>query len=386
MKAQLFIVSNIQTLFTAAEIIESNNTNIENHLLIVSNACENKYLDYIKISAQDLNLFSKIFLFRNYVTSNNEFQFNNFKNDAAINSYSKIYATCFYIQCKIFIKYFSDAEVYLMANGTASYQPQSLIYDYDNIKGLYSLNYFDKIVPYLCSNMNIKNLPLNKSYFINKYSKLSNKIQINLKPKSVIFCANNLFLYNKFSVHQEYFEYKRIIKMLIDDNYIVYFKNHPRTSDIYLNELKHEFKDKIITLGNLEVFPIEAILCKLKPEKFVSCLSTANFNAKELFNIPTFSFLFNLPIENCSLLLAYAMVLSYFNVIESNVENDKFLKLSQSPLYQILLYKLSNLPIKKEDIIVIQEYLRKGYNKELFSLFNIDECFLHNFNQQVKIL
>ena len=387
MKTRLFISSNYLTMLEACYVIEENNDGYENHLMIVSFGCKRTFfIDMLKF-AQRLQIFDKIFFFNDFLMPNNLFNFEQLEKLANIKGYDEIYSTCFYMQGKIFIEKYKDAKFCLLSNGTASYQPQSLLGDlYKRAEGFYYLDYFNKTTPYLCSDLGVKAHVINKEYMKNKFLLLSEQIPNiqELKQNSIVLIAQNLYISKLATPAQEFNEYKNIMDYYVSNGHHVYFKNHPRSPQTFYNPIKDIYKDKVSVLGGYDTLPTESLIYKIEPSAVVSLCSTALFNIQDMYDIPSYTFSMTFEMKESPIKIAYAMVKSYFNDYDKTTINPlmELPDLSYAPLYQMLLYRVSRNFINKENFIKIQEYLKNESYSEKYKILGIDEKLFNIFKSQ----
>lgn len=359
MKKRFYICSNYLTVLLSLYAIEKSNDEGENHLLLLTNYCKQEYYDDMKNFSFDYNIFATVSILDDYENKQtHDIDFEKFKQENNIDVFDEIYATCYYDQAIKFMEYFDNADLYFLSNGLASYFPQKDSPEfYTRFKGFYYIKYFDMVNPFLCIEEGIKSIPVEKEFLIDKFAKIAEKIDIEpVNGKSIIFCTQNLFFNNKYiNPKAEFDEYVRVIQNFINQGYTVYLKDHPRTPNVFGIYMQHP---KIISLKDYNTYPVEALIYKLRPTNVVSLFSTALFNAYYLFNIPGFSYEFNLPLKNM-FLLGHVMTKSYFYTLGSKT-NDliKIDALENQVLFEVLLFALSHQIFSESKFLNLQKKLQ----------------------------
>lgn len=379
MKKRLFIVSNYLTLLNSIYVIESSSEKAVNHLMLVANYCKQSFYDDMKLYANNYKLFDKCFLCREYLLGD-KFDFARFRNEIS-SEYDEIYSTCFYYQSAIVIDKFENSDLYLLANGLASYMPQAISPSFiSRIKGFYFWNYFGKMEPYLCSELGIPAFEIPKDYYKAKFSKVSEQLpEIVSAGKIVIFCAHNLFLCEKsISINEEFLEYKKVVEYYVKQGYTVYFKDHPKTPDLFADKFAAEFPDKVVSLSKVGTYPVESIIVKILPDALVSLFSSSIFAALDLYDIKSYTFEFSHNL-NSFFLLGYVLSKSYFKTIGENFEypqgcND----LCDLPIYQVLLSAVFLVKFSKSKFDDLCNMLSAQDFKEL-NKYRVQEHFLKPF-------
>ena len=394
-KNNLFISSSALTTLIFATIIDDKFRNDNNILIIVSNHLETKFLNSMYEIAEKLGCFHRILFYNDYsagmkinstVTKKEalDFNFNKFEQDTGIKEYDSIYSTFFYYQAQTLINHYKSSDLNMVENGTASYIQQKIdSVIIERIKNFYSFNYWDKWVsPLVIDFPKIKQIVINKEKIKLFLQRLARDISIEEDRNSVVFCTHNLCLDSSLmSIEEEFAEYYKAINELISKGFTVYLKEHPKTPDMFYNIVRsklHSQKIKVIK----EPYPIEAIVCKLRPKAVVSVFSTSLLLVNDLFGIPcyTISMENNLS-KNKIFMLAYAMVTSYIPKI-SDFGNTQIptsnLQLAEEPLVQILTTSIFKNFVERRKFNTIQKYIKDvdfsrfeyfGISEELFDIY-----------------
>ena len=195
--------------------------------------------------------------------------------------------------------------------------------NYSNIKNIYLSNYFNKIF-YLDKSQENKVRILDKNSIKNIISRIKLQNDLNFKE----FQSENLVLFLSQYIYQDFMSneevtnfYIKHIDTLINNNYTVLFKSHPRVNDVitenlakyYKNNPKFKFFDAKIK------YPVELMIEDLNLKAIVTSMSGGAINCSHLFDIPCYGIGAKLIKDNHP----FENVRRYADVFINNIEHLK---------------------------------------------------------------
>ena len=311
----LFITTGFISTINAMSIIDTYEyKNSDNYLIVYSSNVSDIFKEYNLQLILD-GYFKKI-IFADDLSYDENIKF--IENEEFLNTFNEIYTTA----QKSYNIWDKHHCINLIEEGISSYFSFDNI-NYSNIKNIYLSNYFDKMF-YLDKSQENKVRTLDKNSIKNIINKIKLQNDLNFKE----FQSENLVLFLSQYIYQDFMSneevtnfYIKHIDTLINNNYTVLFKSHPRVNDVitenlakyYKNNPKFKFFDAKIK------YPVELMIEDLNLKAIVTSMSGGAINCSHLFDIPCYGvgaklIKDNHPFEN---------VRKYADVFINNIEHLK---------------------------------------------------------------
>lgn len=406
-KKRLFIVSSTFTVAIAAALSKQlGNENVENYLVSISPLIYENVDEHIKREATQLGVFKDIkFYFdfckpkktfkdeRSHVIS---FDVKKFKESINNVAFDEIYSVYIHGAANHLFNQYPNVDLYFMEDGTATYlKMDNAEVINKRAKGIFTLNYFDKIIPYITTYENVPSVQIDKQILKETFELLAKNINFNLeqKEKTVVFCAQNISISQiAMNYQEELMLYVKYIKKLLNMGYFVYFKEHPKTPNMfYKNLVQYINHPNFSTVGAYSVLPMETLVVLLKPCAIVSMFSSALLSVPWLFDIPSFTFLDGKDFKSHKIFgIAHMLVSNYIPPIEfmhsslDITKNNFRLFLQRTlPLPEIVYYRLKTIDffkffISRREFYSIQRKL-KSSNRLILRFFKIESSVVSLF-------
>ncbi len=206
-----------------------------------------------------------------------------------IKSFDEIYLQFNGADFRVITRKYKKATIFLIEDGLSSYikQPSTLLF-HKKPFAIYSYNYLENFLPHECRYNNIKNIPISHNSLKKIYSTLNTEIPPIYNQNSIILCTQDLFTTNIITYEEELKMYSDCIALMLEKNYNVFLKEHPRTKFPFFPKLKGLFNDNRFNKLPQNSIPIEIYISKFKPKAIVSVFSTAMFLASDIFGCPVY--------------------------------------------------------------------------------------------------
>lgn len=409
-KKRLFIVAGTFTTAIAAALIKQLKlTNDDNYLVSIAPLLYENLDSYTKAEADKLNLFKETYFFFDFCPPKQNFKdekshifsfdVKKFKYTTNNIEFDEIYSIYIHGAANHLFNQYPNADLYFMEDGTATYlKMENASRINKRAKKIYTLNFFDKIKPHVSLYEGLKTEQIDKNILKSVFEELAEKtpFSIEQKDKSIIFCAQNISINPKAMTFQDELNlYAKNISKLINDGYFIYFKEHPKTPNLFYSKLKEIINSPNMTsLGEYNVLPVEILLPLLRPFAVVSMFSSALLTAPWIFNVPTFTFFADNEFKNHQIFgIAHMLVAIYIPPIESlssdtNLTTKSFeLFLKNSPkienngIYRIKLIDFFKIFISKHEFKKVQKDL-KNTHKFLLKYSNLPPNVIDLFENQ----
>ena len=406
-KKRLFIVSGTFTTAIAATLIKQlGNTNAENYIVSIAPAIYENLDEHIKAAVTQLGVFKDLKFYFDFCAPKKMFKeekkhilsFNvrKFKESIGNIEFDEICSVYIHGAANYLFNQYPKADLYFVEDGTATYlKMDNAEIINKRAKKIFTLNYFDKIKPFVSLYEGVPCEQINKEILKDVFAFLSKQIKFNLEPKekSIIFCAQNISLSQIAMTYEDELKlYISNIKKLLDLGYFVYFKEHPKTPNMfYKNLIKFIQHPNFSTLGAYAVVPMETLVPYLKPCAVVSMFSSSLFTMPWLFNIPSFTFMPNKEFKDHKIFgVAHMLVATYIPPIEfvhKDIEitqnNFKIFLNDRKSIEKEIYYRIKTIDFFKF-FISRNEYYQikreiKNANKLLLRYFNIPTEVLNIF-------
>lgn len=386
-KRRLFIVSGTFTTAIAAAIIKQlGNKNCEDYLVSIAPLIYEKVDNHIYEAAKYLGLFKDIkFYFdfchpkKNFKEEKNcvlSFNVKNFKDSIGNIKFDEIYSVYIHGAANHLFNQYPDADLYFMEDGTATYlKMDNAELINKRAKKIYTINYFDKITPFITLYENVETVKIDKDILKDIFEYLCTHIKFRLekKEKTIIFCAQNISISQIAMTYEDELKlYIKNIKRLLNLGYFVYFKEHPKTPNMFFKNLAQIINHpNFQTVGPYAVLPMETLINLLEPSAVVSMFSSSLFTIPYLFDIPAFTFFVDKEFKDHKVFgVAHMLVASYIPPIEY-IHND--INITKN---NFNLYIKDTLPIEKQVFYRIK-------NIDFFKLF-ISKREFYNLKKEIK--
>lgn len=314
-KRNLFITTGFISTINAMSIIDSHETqNSDNYLIVYSSNVSDKFKEYnLKLI---LDGYFKNIIFADDSSYDENIKF--IEDENFLKTFNEIYTTA----QKSYDIWNKHNCINLIEEGISSYFSFENI-NYSNIKNIYLSNYFNKIF-YLDKSQENKVRTLDKNSIKNIISRIKLQNDLNFKE----FQSENLVLFLSQYIYQDFMSneevtnfYIKHIDTLINNNYTVLFKSHPRVNDVitenlakyYKNNPKFKFFDAKIK------YPVELMIEDLNLKAIVTSMSGGAINCSHLFDIPCYGIGAKLIKDNHP----FENVRRYADVFINNIEHLK---------------------------------------------------------------
>lgn len=322
-KQRLFVSTGFISLINAMSIIEDDSSEFENHLIIYTSRTSDIFKNANKKLVLD-NIFKTV-NFADDLSFDENIKF--IEDERFLKSFNEIYTTA-QNSYDIWNKHNC---INLIEEGISSYFSFENI-NYSNIKNIYLSNYFNKIF-YLDKSQENKVRILDKNLIKNIINKIKLQNDLNFKE----FQSENLVLFLSQYIYQDFMSneevtnfYIKHIDTLINNNYTVLFKSHPRVNDVitenlakyYKNNPKFKFFDAKIK------YPVELMIEDLNLKAIVTSMSGGAINCSHLFDIPCYGIGAKLIKDNHP----FENVRRYADVFINNIEHLKELNRIENDL------------------------------------------------------
>ena len=413
MKKRLFIVSGTFTTAIAATLIKQlKDENTENYLVSIAPTIYENLDNHISIATQQLGLFKDIKFYFDFCPPKKMFKeekkhilsFNvkKFKDSIENIEFDEIYSVYIHGAANHLFNQYPNADLYFIEDGTATYlKMDNAEFINKRAKKIYTLNYFDKVIPFVSSYENLKTEQIDKNILKDIFAFLSKKISFKIEPKenSIIFCAQNISLSQIAMTHEEEIQlYTKNINKLLNMGYHVYFKEHPKTPNMFFTPLSKIIKNpNFETLGPYAVLPMETLVPFLKPCAVVSMFSSSLFTMPWLFNIPSFTFMPNKEFKDHKIFgIAHMLVASFIPPIEfihrdSQITKNNFnlflkstLQIEKNVYYRIKNIDFFKLFISRHEFYQIKKEIKTA-NKLILRYFDIPPIVINLFKNESYI-
>ena len=248
MKKRLFIVSGTFTTAIAATLIKQlKDENTENYLVSIAPTIYENLDNHISIATQQLGLFKDIKFYFDFCPPKKMFKeekkhilsFNvkKFKDSIENIEFDEIYSVYIHGAANHLFNQYPNADLYFIEDGTATYlKMDNAEFINKRAKKIYTLNYFDKVIPFVSSYENLKTEQIDKNILKDIFAFLSKKISFKIEPKenSIIFCAQNISLSQIAMTHEEEIQlYTKNINKLLSS-----CKQHNPGFSYFIKEIK----------------------------------------------------------------------------------------------------------------------------------------------------
>lgn len=411
-KRLIITAGTFTTAVSAALIRQLKDKDTENYLVSVAPFLYENLDEHIREEAGKLGVFKQILFYFDFCAPKKQykdekshilsFDFNKFKESTDNIEFDEIISVYIHGAAHNLINKYPKAKLYYMEDGTASYlkMENSEILD-KRAKKIYTLNYFDKVKPHVALYGGVKTEKIIPEILREVFDEISANLKISTTPceKSVIFCAQNISINPKaMSFKNELKLYENNIKKLLRLGYRVYFKEHPKTPNMFFKHLKPLVNSKeLINLGPLATHPIEVLTASLKPDAIVSMFSSALFTVPMLYSIPAFTFFADDEfIKHQIFLVAHLLTASYIPPIEMMTQSPEetkkafynFLKtqkpIEKQAIYNIKMFDYFKLFISRSNFNRIKKEFRKCH-KFLLKYAQIPDEVIKIFENQSYI-
>lgn len=409
-KKRLFIISSTFTMAIAAALVKQLGTeNTDNYVVSISPFIYENVDEHIKMEYQYLGLFKDIKFYFDFCAPKKNFKeemshilsFNvkKFKESIGNVEFDEIYSVYIHGAANHLFNQYPKADLYFMEDGTAAYLKMDNAEQINKrAKKIYTLNYFDKIIPYISMYENVPTVQIDKNILKEIFEQLSKNIKFNLeiKEKSVVFCAQNISISQIAMTYQDELNlYVKYIKKLLNMGYFVYFKDHPKTPNMFYKNIVPIINNpNFATVGAYSVLPLESLVILLKPSAIVSMFSSALFSIPWLYNIPAFTFFADKEFKAHKIFgIAHMLVATYIPSIEFLNEDvqiarnnfdlflSKTMHLNQQVYYRVKLIDFFKLFISHKEYRLLQKNLKTS-NRLILRFFNINTDVLEMFKKQ----
>lgn len=409
-KKRLFItVGTYTTAISAALIEQLNEPNCENYLVSIAPTFYENVDEHIKMEAQQLGIFKQVLFYYDFCLPksnfNNEkkhilsFNFQKFKEATGKIDFDEIYSVYIHGAANYLFNQYPNATLYFMEDGIATYlKMDNAEIINKRAKKIYTINYFNKIKPFITLYEKVQTETIDRKKLRAVFEKLSKNIDFRLekKEKSIIFCAQNLSINPKvISYQNELNLYKKNIQNLLNKGYCVYFKDHPKTPNLFYKNLKQELPDSnFIGLKNYSILPVEILIPILKPFAIVSMFSSALFTVPQIYDVPAFTFFAeNIKLNNIAFELGSLLVASYIPPIDSikkdifetqNIFDSFFEKtppINQQAIYLIKIIDQFKMFISRSEFNRIKKLFQKSH-KFLLKEANLPQEVINIYQNQ----
>ena len=410
MKRRLFIVSGVFTTAIAAAIIKQiGNENTENYIVSIAPTIYENLDEHIRMAVKQLGVFKDLkFYFEFCLPKKNfkeekkhvlSFNVRKFKDSIGNVEFDEIYSVYIHGAANYLFNQYPNADLYFVEDGTATYlKMDNAEFINKRAKKIYTLNYFDKITPFVTSYEGVPSVQISKEILQDIFAFLSKNIKFQLEPKekSIVFCAQNISISQIAMTYEDELKlYVNNIKKLLDLGYFVYFKEHPKTPNMFFGNLSQIIKHpNFATVGPYAVVPMETLVPYLKPCAVVSMFSSSLFTIPWLFNIPSFTFLPDKEFKDHKIFgVAHMLVSTYIPPMEfihkdvqiTKNNFDLFLN-SKLPIEKELFYRIKSIDffklfISRREFYSIKKEIKKA-NKLILRSFNIPKEVLALFRSK----
>lgn len=408
-KKRLFIVAGtFTTAISAALIKQLGQKDCEDYLVSIAPLLYENLDNHIKVEAIQLGLFKQILFYFDFCRPKSEFKnekthilsFNVKKFREATNNvqFDEIYSVYIHGAANYLFNQYPQADLYFMEDGVAAYLKMENAERINNrAKKIYTLNYFDKIKPFITLKEKVKTETIKKDILKTTFKQLAGKInfQLEKKEKAIIFCTQNISLNKAAMTYETELKlYENNVKKLLDKGYCVYFKEHPKTPNMFYKNLQKTLNNpNLINIGDYNVLPVEELVVLLKPFAVVSMFSSALLTLPHIFDIPTFTFFAEKEFQNHDIFgIAHLIVAAYIPSIDV-ITNDIFetrqafdnycqtaAELSKQPIYNIKNTDFFKLFISQKEFKMLQKEF-KTCNKSFLQYANIPQKVQKIFEQ-----
>lgn len=409
-KKRLFIVSSLFTTAVVGALIKQfEEENVENYLVSIAPILYENLDNHIKIASEQLGVFKQVSFYFDFCQPKKNFKeekkhvlsfdVKKFKDSIGNVEFDEIYSVYIHGAANYLFNQYPNADLFFVEDGTAAYlkmENSELINK--RAKKIYTINYFDKIVPYISSYENVPTVQINKDILKEVFENLSAKIKFNLeqKDKVVIFCAQNISMSQiAMTYHEELMMYERHIRRLLSMGYFVYFKEHPKTPNMFFRNLSPLINNpNFANVGAYAVLPMETLVYLLKPCAVVSMFSSALFTVPWLFDIPSFTFFSNEDFKKHPIFeIAHMLVASFVPSIELIHQNPEITKqnfdiyiskikhIENQAYYRIKNINFFKLFISRKEFYAIKRECRKE-SKWILKYFSIPTDVLDIFRNK----
>lgn len=387
-KKRLFIVAGTFTTAISAALIKQLNTpNCENYLVSIAPTLYENVDVHIKNEAQRLEIFKEIWFYFDFCAPKSKFKeekphvlsFNVQKFKAATGNieFDEIFSVYIHGAANHLFNQYPKADLYFMEDGTAAYLKMDNASKINKrAKKIYTLNYFNKIKPFVATHEGVKPVTIDKNLVKEVFEKIASQVnaKFDRKQKSVIFCAQNISINQKAMKYDDELNlYKRNIENLLKKGYLVYFKEHPKTPLMFFNNLKKQITDpNFVNLDSFNILPVEVLVPMISPVAVVSMFSSALFTVPWIFSIPAFTFFMDKEFINHEIFgIAHLLVAHYIPSIDLVDEKpditkqnfnffiEKTLPLERQTIYSIKLIDYFKLFISKRQFNKLQKDFKK---------------------------
>ncbi len=407
LKKRLFIVSGTFTTAIAATLVKQlGNINTENYIVSIAPTIYENLDEHIKAVVNQLGLFKDIKFYFDFCLPKKMFKeekkhilsFNvkKFKDSIGNIEFDEIYSVYIHGAANYLFNQYPKADLFFVEDGTATYlKMDNAEIINKRAKKIFTLNYFNKIKPFASLYEGVPCEQINKEILKDVFAFLSKQIRFNIEPKqkSIIFCAQNISLSQIAMTYEDELKlYIANIKKLLNLGYFVYFKEHPKTPNMfYKNLVKFIQHPNFSTLGAYAVVPMETLVPYLKPCAIVSMFSSSLFTMPWLFDIPSFTFMPNKEFKDHKIFgIAHMLIATYIpplefihQEIEITKNNFKIFLKDRKQIENELYYRIKTIDffklfISRNEYHYIKNKL-KNSNRLILRYFNIPTEVLNIF-------
>lgn len=366
-KKRMFITAGTFTTAVAAALIRQlGNKNCENYLVSIAPTLYENVDKHLQDLAKQTNLFNGIYFYFDYCLPKHNFSdekkhilsfnFEQFKEAIGNVEFDEIYSVYIHGAANNLFNHYPNANLYFMEDGIAAYLKMDNAKKInDRAKKIYTLNYLNKVKPHVSLYEGVTTKTIDKDLVKSVFEEFTSNIQFDLekREKSVIFCAQNISL-NKvaMSYKNELKLYTETIKKILEKGYTVYFKEHPKTPNMFFKDLRHNIKSpNLINIGTYNVLPIEFLVPLLNPTAIVSMFSSALFTVPHIFKTPAYTFFAENEFTKHRIFgIAHLMAASYIptvdlisdNPIETKQAFEKFIQ-NQPEIQNQVIYRIAEI-------------------------------------------
>ena len=408
-KKRLFIISSTFTVAVAAALVKQLGDGVENYLVSIAPLIYENVDEHIRREVEQLGVFKDVKFYFDFCKPKKNFKeekshilsFNvkKFKESISNVEFDEIYSVYIHGAANHLFNQYPKADLYFIEDGTATYlKMDNAEIINKRAKKIYTLNYFDKIIPYITTYEKVPTEQIDKYILRDVFEVLSKNIKFNLekKEKTIVFCAQNISISQVAMTYQdELMLYVKYIKKLLNMGYFVYFKDHPKTPNMFYKNLVQFIKHpNFDTVGAYSVLPMETLVLFLKPCAIVSMFSSALLSIPWLYGIPSFTFLSDKDFKDHKIFgIAHMLVANYIPSIEFIHENvdvtnknfqlfvDETLSLPELVYYRIKNIDFFKFFISRREYYSLQKKLKTS-NNLILRFFKLDSEVLLLFKSQ----
>lgn len=389
-KKRLFIVAGIFTTAIAAALIKQLKfEDDDNYLVSIAPLLYENVDEHTKKEAEQIGLFKQILFYFDYCPPKQNykdekshifsFDLKRFRNDINHVMFDEIYSIYIHGAANHLFNQYPKADLYFVEDGTATYLKMDNAEKINKrAKKIYTLNYFNKIEPFVSLYEGLKSEQIDKNIVRTVFEDLAKQTATKFEPKekSVIFCTQNISINPTAMTYQAEFDlYAKNIVKLLNKGYFVYFKEHPKTPNMFYKHLKKAIQHpNFVCLDELNVLPIETLIPILKPSAIVSMFSSSLLTAPWIFDVPSFTFFAENEFKDHQIFgISHMMVAAYIPHVDSinkdlkltidafNMFMNKTEKIKNNAIYRIKLIDFFKLFISKREFYRLKKQYKKSH-------------------------